>query len=446
MFIVPLQEEFGWSRATISSAVSVNLVLYGLTAPFAAALMERFGIARVVAAALLLVAAGSGLTVFMTATWQLVACWGVLVGLGTGSMALVFAATIAGRWFERHRGLVVGVLTAGGATGQLIFLPVLAVVVDRHGWRTASLMVTIAAAAVVPLAILGIRDRPSDVGLRPYGAPEPGPSALATRPLAPPDGAVAPADIQEPRGRSGQTGRSDGSGRREASRAAAAALTGLAEAARSRAFWALAGGFFICGVSTNGLIGTHFVPAAHDHGMPEVTAAGLLAVVGIFDIVGTVASGWLTDRFDSRYLLVTYYALRGLGLAGLPLLLSSKPHPSMIAFIVVYGLDWVATVPPTISLCRSVFGPERAPVVFGWVFASHQLGAAAAAAAAGWVRSATGTYTAAWYAAAFLCLVAAFLSGTVRTRPADDPPREQAARRRAAGRRSADETLPAPAG
>ncbi|MBL7497307.1 MFS transporter [Frankia sp. CNm7] len=429
VFILPLEEEFGWSRATVSTAVSVNLVLYGLTAPFAAALMERFGIRRVVSAALLLVSVGSGLTVFMTETWQLVACWGVLVGLGTGSMALVFAATITGRWFERHRGLVVGVLTAGGATGQLIFLPVLAVLVDSYGWRTAALTVTVAAAAVVPLVVVGIRDRPSDVGLRPYGAPP--------EPESPPAGAAAPGT-----GPAGAAVAERGAGA-----AAWAALTGLADAARTRAFWALAGGFFICGASTNGLIGTHFVPAAHDHGMAEVTAAGLLAVVGVFDIVGTVASGWLTDRFDGRYLLVAYYALRGLGLAGLPVLLGPEPHPSMIVFIVVYGLDWVATVPPTIALCRSVFGPQRAAVVFGWVFASHQLGAAAAAVAAGWVRGATGSYTVAWYGAAFLCLVAAFLSAGIRPGPAAAPggsgtPGDSA---RPAPRTGADGALPAPA-
>jgi MFS family permease len=404
VLIVPLQDEFGWSRATISSAVSANLALYGLTAPFAAALMERFGIRRVVSVALLLVATGSGLTVFMTATWQLIACWGVLVGLGTGSMALVFAATVAGRWFERRRGLVVGVLTAGGATGQLIFLPVLAALVNRYGWRTAVLVVTVAAAAVVPLVIAGIRDYPEDVGVRPYGV-EPGadPTTATRRPAA-------------ARGASAMA-------------AAGAAVSGLLGAARERAFWALAGGFFICGLSTNGLIGTHFVPAAHDHGLPEVTAASLLAAVGVFDIVGTIASGWLTDRFDGRHLLVMYYALRGVGLAGLPLLLSSQLHPSMIAFVVVYGLDWVATVPPTIALCRSAFG-ERAPIVFGWVFAAHQLGAATAAVAAGWVRGATGTYTAAWYGAAFLCLLAAFLSASVprpateaRRRPRLDGPR-----------------------
>ena len=438
VFILPLQDEFGWSRATISAAVSVNLVLYGLTAPFAAALMERFGIRQVVAVALLLVAAGSGLTVFMTATWQLIACWGVLVGLGTGSMALVFAATIAGRWFERRRGLVVGVLTAGGATGQLIFLPGLALLVDRYGWRAAALTVTVAAAAVVPLAVLGIRDYPSDVGLRPYGAPpQPAPTALERDPAAVAD---APGGATGRDGPAPRAGRPSGSGLQ----AAGAALTGLSFAVRHRAFWGLAIGFFICGMSTNGLIGTHFVPAAHDHGMPEVTAAGLLAVVGIFDIVGTVASGWLTDRFDGRYLLVAYYAMRGLGLAGLPLLLSSEPHPSMIAFVVVYGLDWVATVPPTIALCRSVFGPERAPVVFGWVFAAHQLGAATAAIAAGWVREATGTYTAAWYGAAFLCLIAAFLSATVRAGPAATPTRPRRALPRVGRGGPADDPVPAP--
>jgi MFS family permease len=391
VFILPLQQEFGWSRATISSAVSVNLVLYGLTAPFAAALMERFGIRQVVAAALVLVAAGSGLTIFMTATWQLILCWGVLVGLGTGSMAQVFAATVAGRWFEKRRGIVIGVLTAGGSTGQLVFLPVLALLVQWSGWRAAALAVTFAAAAVVPLVIVGIRDWPSDVGLRPYGAASP-----------------ASGTTGEPAPRASSDARRSG-----AAAAAGAALSGLGEAVHSRAFWALAGGFFICGVSTNGLVGTHFVAAAHDHGLPEVTAAGLLAVVGIFDIVGTVASGWLTDRCDSRHLLVAYYALRGLGLAGLPLMLASRLHPDIIAFVIVYGLDWVATVPPTIALCRSAFGPRRAPLVFGWVFASHQLGAAAAAIAAGWVRTITGTYTAAWYGTAFLCLLAAFMSALV---------------------------------
>ncbi|HZB29960.1 MAG TPA: MFS transporter [Streptosporangiaceae bacterium] len=374
VLIVPLQDEFGWTRTATSLAVSVNLILYGLTAPFAAALMDRFGVRRITAAALALVAMGSGLTVFMNATWQLVLCWGVLVGIGTGSMAMVFAATVANRWFFRHRGLVIGVLTAGGAAGQLIFLPVLAWLADRHGWRSAALMVAVAALAVVPLVMLVLRDRPADVGLEPYGA-------------------TGPVDAPPATGGTART--------------AAAALRA---AARRKEFWLLAGGFFICGASTNGLVGTHFIPAAHDHGMAETTAAGLLALVGVFDIVGTIMSGWLTDRMDSRLLLGWYYGLRGLSLLTLPLLFADSPHPSMLVFVIFYGLDWVATVPPTVALSGEIFGPDRGTIVFGWVFAAHQIGAAAAAGVAGLIRTSLGTYTLAWWSIGVICLFAAGMS------------------------------------
>ncbi|MCW2940048.1 MAG: major facilitator transporter [Actinomycetia bacterium] len=386
VLIVPLQNEFGWSRTTISLAVSVNLVLFGLTAPFAAALMDRFGIRQVTAAALVLVATGSGLTYFMTASWQLVLCWGVLVGLGTGSMAMVFAATIANRWFVRHRGLVIGVLTAGGATGQLVFLPLLAWLVGQHGWRSASIAVSCAALAVVPLVVLVLRERPADVGLLPYGAD------------GPPEETITRGD------------------------AAGVALRALRVASRRKEFWLLAGGFFICGASTNGLVGTHFIPAAHDHGLGETTAASLLALVGIFDIAGTIASGWLTDRMDSRRLLGWYYALRGLSLLALPMLFANTVHPSMLVFVIFYGLDWVATVPPTVALAREVFGPAQGTIVFGWVFAAHQLGAAAAATVAGLIRTQLGTYTLAWWGAGVLCLFASALSLSItRPTPAPEP-------------------------
>ncbi|RKT52957.1 sugar phosphate permease [Saccharothrix australiensis] len=375
--IEPLQEEFGWSTATIGFAVSVNLMLFGVTAPFAAALMERFGVRRVVACALTLVAIGSGLTVFMTTSWQLVLLWGVLVGLGTGSMALAFVATITGRWFVRHRGLVTGVLTAGGATGQLVFLPVVAALAESSGWRSASVLVTVAALAVVPLVLLFLREYPADLGVPPYGG-----DAVVPRPTA--------------------TGG-----------AAKRAVTALGAAARTRQFWYLAGGFAICGATTNGLVGTHFIPAAHDHGMPTTTAANLLALVGIFDIVGTILSGWLTDRVDSRVLLGAYYALRGGSLLVLPQLFGDSVHPSMLVFVIFYGLDWVATVPPTVALCREFFGVSAA-VVFGWVFAAHQLGAAFAATAAGLARDHFGNYAPAWYVAGGLSITAAVLSMRVR--------------------------------
>ncbi|OLB82104.1 MAG: MFS transporter [Actinobacteria bacterium 13_2_20CM_2_71_6] len=377
VLITPLRQEFGWSVSAISAAVSVNLILFGVTAPFAAALMERLGMRRVVASALLLVAAGSGLTVFMRTSWQLILCWGVLVGLGTGAMAMSFVATVTGRWFVKHRGVVTGVLTAGGATGQLAFLPVLAALTAAHGWRTAALTVCGAALSVVPLVYFFLRDHPSEIGTTAYGETEP---------------ALPPV-------------RGSGAARR--------ALTALRDAARTGTFWLLAGAFAICGATTNGLIGTHFIPAAHDHGMAQTTAAGLLALVGGFDIVGTVASGWLTDRYDSRVLLGMYYGLRGLSLLVLPSLLAASLHPSMLVFVLFYGLDWIATVPPTIALCRERFG-DAGPVVFGWVFASHQVGAALAAAGAGLIHDRFGAYDAAFYVAGGLALIAAVLSVGIR--------------------------------
>ncbi|MFJ9788199.1 MFS transporter [Streptomyces globosus] len=383
LLIEPLHAEFDWSRGTIGFAVSVNLALYGLTAPFAAALMDRFGIRRIVALALLVISGGSLATVWMTAAWQLVLFWGVLVGLGSGSMALAFAATVVNRWFTARRGLVTGVLTAAGASGQLVFLPLLAWLVEHHGWRPAAVTVALAALSVVPFVWLLLRDHPADVGLAPYGG------AYAAKPAPVP-----------------------GAARR--------AVAVLLRAARTGPFWLLAGTFAICGASTNGLVKTHFVPAAHDHGMPVTAAAGLLAVIGVFDVVGTVASGWFTDRFEARRLLAVYYALRGVSLLFLPMLLAPSVHPPMVFFIVFYGLDWVATVPPTVALCREHYGDDSA-IVFGWVLASHQVGAAAVAFLGGAARDAFGSYDVVWYASGALCALAALMAMVIR-RPARPAP------------------------
>jgi MFS family permease len=372
----PLENEFGWSRGTTSGAVSLNLVLYGLTAPFAAALMERFGVRRMVAIALALVSLGAGLTLVMTQAWQLWFLWGVPVGMGTGAMALVFGAIVANRWFHRHRGVVTGLFSAASSTGQLIFLPLIAHLAHGPGWRWAAGVVALFSLLLVPVVLGVLRDRPSDVGEVPYGAP-----ASYVEP---------PVDHAGP-----------GAGR--------VALDVLREASRRWTFWALFLTFWICGWSTNGLIGTHFIPAAHDHGMPETTSAGLLALIGIFDIVGTIASGWLTDKVDSRYLLFGYYFLRGLSLLVVPALLGPAVQPSLFLFIVFYGLDWVATVPPTVALCRAHFGLEKSGVVFGWVFAAHMVGAGVAASYAGWIRQGTGDYFLAWMTAGGLCLVAALM-------------------------------------
>jgi len=375
VMMTPLHDEFGWSHATIGVAMSVNMVLFGVTAPFAAALMDRFGVRPILTGALLLIAAGTGVGVLMTASWQMVLLWGVLVGLGTGSISMGFVATISTRWFVARRGTVTGILTAAGAAGQLVFLPIVADVTARFGWRWASLIVTAAALAVVPLVLVFIRDRPGDTG--PYGgSPDAEPDPL-------PNGSFT------------------------------AAAAGLLRGTRVPAFWLLAGSFAICGMSTNGLIGTHFIPAAHDHGMPTTVAASLLATVGLFDIAGTVLSGWLTDRVDPRVLLVVYYLGRGLSLMALPALLSPTTEPGIWVFVIFYGLDWVATVPPTLAICRHYFGANT-PVVFGWVFAAHQLGAAVAAFGAGYVRTAHGSYDIAFFTAASLCALAALLCGAIR--------------------------------
>jgi len=385
VLIVPLEQEFGWNRAIISFAVFINLILFGLTGPFAAALMNRFGIRTVTVGALVTVASGALLTTVMTAPWQLYLLWGVVVGLGTGCMASVLAATVASRWFVQRRGLVLGALTAAGASGQLIFLPCLGWLAQNRGWRSAAITVGIAALAVVPIVALFLRNRPADLGLRAYGA-----TAADTGPL------------------------SVGNPIRNAFR-------GLGLGVRSRDFWLLAGSFFICGASTNGLIGTHLIPASMDHGMAEVTAASLLAVIGIFDVIGTLVSGVLTDRFDSRWLLFWYYGLRGLSLLFLPYAFGTA-YFGLILFIVFYGLDWVATVPPTVQLARKLFGQQNFTIVYGWIFAAHQLGAASIAFAAGAVRTFFGDYQLAFMSSGLLCLIAAGLVlRIVRTRRTEGP-------------------------
>ncbi len=373
VLIVPLEEAFGWGRDQISLAVSVNVLLFGLTAPFAAALMERFGIRKVVMTALTVVGAGAASTVFISSPWHLVMLWGVVVGIGTGSMALVFAATIANRWFVEKRGIVIGLLTAATATGQLIFLPGLSMLAMDHGWKSVSLTVALGAFVMVPIIWLFLRESPGHLGLLPYGAPN---------------------DWQPPV----KSGMSAGK----------LAITTLKEASKVKDFWYLVGSFFVCGLSTSGLIGTHFIPAAHDHGMMEVAAASLLALVGVFDVVGTIFSGWLTDRYDPRKLLFFYYFLRGVSLFLLPSILFSTVHPSTLVFVIFYGLDWVATVPPTIMLCRTILGADKATVVYGWVFAAHQVGGSIAAFGAAVARVKFGDYAFAFYASGVMCVVTSY--------------------------------------
>jgi MFS family permease len=384
ILIVPLQDEFGWSRATIGFAVAINLVIYGLGGPFAAAFVDRFGMRRVIAVAVLGISTGAGLSIFMTQPWQLDLLWGVVNALATGAISVPLGAMIANRWFVQRRGLVTGLLTSANATGQLIFLPVLAWIVTHWGWRyAAGTAAVVALVLVLPLSLLFVRDRPVDKGLPPYGGTE----------LEP-----APPRVGNP---------------------FADAVRTLASVSRSTPFWLLAGSFFICGASTNGLIGTHLIPAAMDHGFGEVAAASLLATIGVFDLVGTVASGWLTDRYDPRLLLAWYYGLRGLSLLALPYAFGS-PHFGLIMFVIFYGLDWVATVPPTVALTAEAFGRDKVGVVFGWIFASHMLGAAAAAWGAGAARTWFGGYGWAFGTSGLLCLFAVGLVSQIR-RPVVQP-------------------------
>ena len=382
LFMVPLESEFGWTRAVISGAVAINIALFGLIGPFAASVMDRWGLRRVILCAIALLAASVALSTQMRAVWQLMLCWGVLVGAGTGVTSMVLAAVVATRWFDERRGVVLGALSAANATGQLVFLPMLATIVERSGWRSAALVVAGAAALVFVLVLLLMRDRPEDVGLRPYGQRPDHDHAAARPPLAP--------------------------------------LAALARASRTRAFWVLAGTFFVCGASTNGLIGTHLIAACHDYGIPQVRSAQLLALMGIFDIVGTTASGWLTDRYSSRHLLFGYYTLRGLSLLYLPATLDSG-GASLGWFAVFYGLDWIATVPPTVRLTSEAFGRENTGVVYGWIGASHQLGASLAAVGAGTIRTALGDYRLAFWIAGTLCVAAGLSFVTIGRRALQGP-------------------------
>lgn len=378
VLIGPLQAEFGWQIGEISGALALRLALFGLVAPFAAAFIARFGIQRMVAIALILILTGVGLSTLMTSLWELWITWGLLVGVGTGMTALVLGATVATRWFTHRRGLVVGILTASNATGQLLFLPLGAWLTEVAGWRIALLPLLAAMAiAWVLMFVLG-RDYPAQLGLAPYGE-------VAVLPIP-----------KRPSGNPFST-----------------SLAVLRDASRSGIFWILFGTFFVCGLSTGGIIQSHFIPLCHDYGMSVVEGAGVLALMGAFDFVGTIGSGWLSDRYDNRRLLFMYYGLRGLSLMWLPY--STFSFVGLSLFAVFYGLDWIATVPPTVKLAALHFGRERAPMVFGWVFAAHQLGAAFAAGAAGIVRDSTGSYLPAFFAAGVACLIAAVAVLGVRT-------------------------------
>jgi len=383
VFIVPLQHEFGWTTAEISSALSIRFILFGLMAPFAAALLNRYGLRNVTLLAQLIVVSALIVSLAMTKLWQLMLLWGVVIGIGTGMTALVLGATVATRWFVGRRGLVVGILTASVATGQLVFLPLLAHLTDRFGWRVALALICVMLSVSASAVLLLMRDRPSDLGLRPFGD-------TGTEPLPAPPPNTAPI--------------------------MAAALGTLRDASKTRVFWILFATFFVCGASTNGLVQVHLIPMCLDFGIPQVQAASLLAAMGVFDFFGTIMSGWLSDRYDNRWLLFWYYGLRGLSLVFLPF--SDFSFYGLSLFAMFYGLDWIATVPPTVRLTAQRFGAERANLVFGWVFAGHQAGAATAAFGAGLSRTLLASYLPAFFVAGALCIIAAVIAlGISRPKP-----------------------------
>jgi predicted MFS family arabinose efflux permease len=380
VLILPLEQAFGWGRSTTALSAGLGIFLYGMVGPFAAALMASFGLRRTVLWSLALMAASTFASSFMSESWHLILSWGVFSGIGSGAVAIVLGATITNRWFTTHRGLVMGLLTASTATGSLIFLPVLAALAEGGGWRPVVLTVSAVVAAIIPLVWWLVPEKPSSIGLVPYGA------APGTLPPAPPPGMLA------------------------------AAFGSLGRAARTRAFWYLFATFWICGFTTNGLVGTHLIALCGDMGIPEVRAAGLLALMGVFDLVGTTLSGWLTDRYDPRKLLFLYYGLRGLSLIYLPY--SDFSFYSLSIFAVFYGLDWIATVPPTLRLATDAFGERDAPVVFGWIAAGHQIGAASAAFLGGVLRDTQGDYLTMFILAGMTGLVAAIISLAIRRAPA----------------------------
>lgn len=371
VMMLPLEQHFGWDRATISAAAAIGILLYGLIGPFAAALMLSVGIKRTMLAGLVLMSASTFASLWMSEPWQYVLSWGVFSGVGSGAVASVLGAAVVNRWFATRQGLVMGMLTASTATGALVFLPLLAWLAEGGAWRPVALAVSIASACVIPLVFLFVPEHPQDVGVRRFGETDASVPRPALKQAATP----------------------------------ALAFTALFRASKSMTFWLLFGTFFVCGLTTNGLVGTHLIAFCGDHGIAPVQAAGLLSLMGLFDLIGTTASGWLTDRYDPRKLLFVYYGMRGLSLLALPFLDFSAS--SLLLFAIFYGLDWIATVPPTVKLANVHFGERDAPIVFGWVMVGHQIGAATAAFGAGAVRAWTGTYTPAFLVAGSFGLVAA---------------------------------------
>ncbi len=384
VLIKPMSDQLGFTIGEISASQGLRFTLFGLVAPFAGGLVLRYGPRRMVALSGVLSLLGLLLTATMTTRLELWAGFGVLLGLAPGLTALQLSAVISSRWFTRHRGLVVGLLNGAIATGTLLFMPLGAWISEQWGWRAALVPTTIGLFVMMVLFVLLTKDRPQELGLAPLGE--------ASMPPIPP---------------------------RPTGNFVLLSLKALRLGSEQLVFWVLAATFFICGLSSYGLTQTHFVPFCGDLGFPLVTSANLLAMIGVCDLIGTIGSGWLSDRYDNRWLLATYYGLRGVSLVWL--VTSDVSLVAMIAFAVVYGLDFIATVPPTVRLTVSAFGREMGPAVFGWIFAAHQVGVGFMATSAGVSRDALGTYGPAFLVAGALCIVAAAAFLLVRRAPVAAP-------------------------
>jgi sugar phosphate permease len=369
-FLLTMTDEPEWSTSTVSFAAAIGLIAFGLSGPLSGWLMGRIGVRNVVLLSLIVTSLSLFATSLVREIWQLTLVFGLISGIGTGLVASVLGPTVATRWFVRHRGLVTGILGASNSTGQLIFFPLLTALAVTTGWRAGAIVLAVLALALILPVLAWVRDDPADVGARPLGVAK---GELIHTP--PPDRGV------------------------------------MRRAVRTSDFWFLAGTFFVCGATSNGLVGQHFIPHAVDHGFTAIAASTALAVMGVFNFVGTIASGWLTDRWDPRKLLLIYYSLRGVSLFFVPFI-----HDTMTiaAFAILFGLDYIATVPPTVALVADRFGRHNVGIVYGWVFAAHMMGAAIAAWAAGVVRESVGDYAAAFVAAGWIAIIAGFAALGIR--------------------------------
>ena len=383
VLIHPLEAEFGWSRTLIASAVSMNLLLFGVAAPISGWLIDRLGPRKVMLGSLSLLIVGVSGTMMMTQFWQFFLVWGVIVGLGAGGVGSVLTATVGNRWFIAKRGLALGILGSASSTGQIIFLPLFMAMITYAGWRLGSMALIVVALILLPLIFLFMRDDPSEVGLEPYGAGDPK--------------AMAQGGAASLRGMSAKN----------------ATITAK-EVIAHPTFWLLAGSFFVCGGTANGLIGTHLIPHEIEIGIPQIAAASLLGIMGGLNMVGTIFSGWMIDKVQPQRWLALVYALRGCSLLILPFV---HDFTGLVFFAIVYGLDWFATVPPSMAITADTFGRQNVGKVYGWIFMSHQIGAAIMASAAGAIRTWMGDYQFAFLSGGVIAMIAAGLALQIKMKP-----------------------------